>query len=103
MKFPAEEVAAMNRRLAEKREKRKLDNDIKQVIAMVKRRPFPEPVPEVQGEPVEMVDDRGEAWRSVVLAVCFMVAALVRRMGTENWMFLLVLAVMAFLMAGIWR
>lgn len=52
MKFPAEEVAAMNRRLAEKREKRKLDNDIKQVIAMVKRRPFPEPVPEVQGEPV---------------------------------------------------
>lgn len=50
-----------------------------------------------------MVDDRGEAWQSVVLAVCFMVAALVRRMGTENWMFLLVLAVMAFLMAGIWR
>lgn len=103
MKFPAEEVAAMNRRLAEKREKRKLDNDIKQVIAMVKRRPFPEQVPEVQGEPVEIADDRGEEWRSVVLAVCFMVAALVRRMGTEDWMFLLVLAVMAFLMAGIWR
>ena len=79
MKFPAEEVAAMNRRLAEKREQRKLEAEIKQVIAMVQRRPFPEPVSEVQGEPVEVVDDRGEAWRSVVLAV------------------------MAFMMAGIWR
>ncbi len=92
------EVEALRRRLRKRQEDRKAEADIQEAIALAGRKPDPFGQAPADSPPV---DQKRCGWAvTVLLAVGIGGADVLRRMGAEDWLLVLTLALIGMVVYG---
>lgn len=98
-KITSAEVEAMRQRLRKRQEDRKAESDIQEAIALAGRKPDPFGEAPADSPPAQ---EKRCGWAvTVLLAVCIGGADVLRRMGAEDWLLVLTLALIGMVVYGL--